>query len=640
MAVPPAHALRIVNYNIMVYPNVDVSGRNPHFRAVMAPVSPDIVVVQEMNTAAGVDSFRINVLNVLEPGQWSSAPFINGNDSDNAFFYKASKVAFLGQWAWYPNPLTNLRLVNCYRVKPAGYSAGSAELRIYSQHLKAGTAAQDKTDRRNEAAGIRDSMNAMPPGTHAILMGDFNLYTSAELAYQKLLESQADNDGRLYDPFNLLNQTQAWHDDGSFSLIHTQSPCLACPSGSYATGGLDDRFDLFLPTYNMNNGEGLELLVSTYKTVGNDGQHLNKNITDSPTIPEGAAYANSLWMASDHMPIRTDIQLPARIGVPASLALGTVIVAGSADLPVTNPAVAPADHLTYSFVAPAGFTAPGGTFNLNAGVPAALHAIGTAPGPAGSRAGTLIINTNDPDYATRPVSLTVTVLDHAAASLDSIALLTAGILDFGTHPEDGFSNQSVRVHNLGYDALHARLSLDAANIAGGAGRFSIAGGFSPALIAGVGRSYEIAFDPAGATPDSTYEAALTFTSTDEPLPGAQARPDLNVTLSARVQSGPLAAGAAAAPQFTRLYPPFPNPLEGASTVHFDLARATAARLEIFDLSGRRVTVLADRVFEPGRYALRWAGREATGAAAAPGLYFVRLSGAGVQTQTARLVVVH
>jgi hypothetical protein len=102
------------------------------------------------------------VLNVLEPGQWAAAPFDNGNDTDCGFFYKPAKVQFLGQWSFYPNPANLLRLVHVYRVVPVGYASGAAELRIYATHLKASQGFESQ--RLAEATGIRDSMNAMPPG--------------------------------------------------------------------------------------------------------------------------------------------------------------------------------------------------------------------------------------------------------------------------------------------------------------------------------------------------------------------------------------------------------------------------------------------------------------------------------------------
>jgi hypothetical protein len=237
------------------------------------------------------------------------------------------------------------------------------------------------------------------------------------------------------------------------------------------------------------------------------------------------------------------------------------------------------------------------------------------------------------------VSLSASVLDHAAASLDGGAPVTEATLDFGDHPAGAFGTVAAEVHNLGYDAQQAVLALNGAAINGGGGRFSLVGGFSPALVGGTPASCEVAFDDAGATPDSTYTASLVFQSADEPLPGAAPQPDLVVTLRARVVAAPAGAGDPERPAVTRLLAPFPNPIRGAGTLRFELAEAAEARLEIFDLGGRRVALVAERRFEPGRYAFTWDGRGAAGTTAGAGLYFARLSGAGISTHTARFALV-
>jgi hypothetical protein len=70
----PAHALRIVDYNITNYPSVQGSTRDPYFRTIFATMGADVVVVQEMEDGAGVNQFLAN-LNAVEPGQWINAPF-------------------------------------------------------------------------------------------------------------------------------------------------------------------------------------------------------------------------------------------------------------------------------------------------------------------------------------------------------------------------------------------------------------------------------------------------------------------------------------------------------------------------------------------------------------------------------------
>jgi hypothetical protein len=642
---PSAHALRVIDWNLLNYPGNSGPTRDPLYRTVLGTLAPDIIVTEETNTLAGVNEFRDNVLNTLEPGQWGSFSFAyDGNDTDCGCFYRISRVDTLGQWAFYPNPANNLRFVHVFRVRPVGYSSDAAEIRFYAFHLKASMGFESQ--RLAEATGIRDSMNAMPPGTHAFALGDFNFYksTAAEPGYAKFMESQTSNIGQLYDPLGLGNIQ--WEDNASIAIFDTQSPCkaggTACASGA-STGGMDDRFDLILPTLNWNDGQGLELLPSTYIAVGNDGQHLNKNITDAPTIPEGAAYADALIHTSDHLPVRVDLQLPAIISVDTTpIVFPTVIIGATLpqqNLSVGDVATPPAEALNYSFTGSTGFQVPGGPFSAAAGG-SNLHVIKMGTGIEGNKVGTATISSNDLDHPTEVIDLSGTVLRHAVASLDSIDPgVQSGTIDFGTQVQGNFSNQLARVHNTGYDGLQARLSVTGGTITGGDDRFSIVGGFNPSLVSGTAERYELAFDDTGATPDSTYDATLTFTSEDEPLPGAVAHNDLVITLHARLYGGPLAVGHTAPPAFSRLYPPVPNPLSFASSIHFDLANGGLTRLEVFDLSGRRVADLEDRDLSPGRYDVRWAGRDDRGGFAGAGLYFVRLTAPGMKAQTARLAVV-
>jgi flagellar hook assembly protein FlgD len=61
----------------------------------------------------------------------------------------------------------------------------------------------------------------------------------------------------------------------------------------------------------------------------------------------------------------------------------------------------------------------------------------------------------------------------------------------------------------------------------------------------------------------------------------------------------------------------------------DLAVATTARLELYDLSGRRVAVLVDGPLASGTHVLRWNGRDPSGAPAGSGVYLARLVTPGV-----------
>lgn len=634
----PAHALRFVNWNVLNYPGTTAATRNPLYRTVLAPLQPDVLITCEMVSQTGADQFLAN-LNVMEPGQWAASGFQDGGDTAQELYYKPAKLQLLGQWAFYPNPANLLRFVNVYRLKLVGYPADQGEFRVYGLHLKASQGFE--AQRGAECTGLRDSLNAMPPGTHALVCGDYNFYTALEPGFVKLIESQANNIGQLYDPLGL--QGISWQDNISMQLAWTQSPCktgdTGCAPGA-ATGGIDDRFDLIMPSNAWRDDSGFELVPGTYATAGNDGLHHNNSIMDPPTIPEGAAYAAALHGVSDHFPVKVELRVPALPSIAgAPVAFGSVIVGATATAPraVTNQASAPGEPLNYQWAAPVGFIAPGGPRSVAAGN-TSLDDIGIDTSAPGVRSGTVTLTSASSDHTVLGVSVSGTVLRHAAASLDSSGALTASSADFGTHDAGAFGPLEVRTHNLGYDALQARLRISAAGITGGDGHFAVAGS-TPQLLAGTGATFTVTFDDAGTTADSTYTAELALTTADEPLPGATAAATLSVALQARRSAGATTDAGPQRPLATLLRAPVPNPLQNESVLRFELAQGGDARLEVYDAAGRRVATLLHSSLEPGRYSVRWDGRGEGGATLGAGLYFARLSTPGVTPHAVRLAIV-
>ena len=76
---------------------------------------------------------------------------------------------------------------------------------------------------------------------------------------------------------------------------------------------------------------------------------------------------------------------------------------------------------------------------------------------------------------------------------------------------------------------------------------------------------------------------------------------------------------------------------GNTVISYRLAAAARVRLTVFDVRGRRVATLVDGPVEAGRHDVTWNGRAAEGGAAPPGLYMVRLEGAGATT-SAKLIL--
>lgn len=278
--------LTIATYNILDYSG-NSSDRNPFFRRVVHAMKPDVLIVQEMNDQAGVTSFLNNVMNVFQPHLYFTVPFNDGPDTDNSFYYRSDKVTYIG--AQYIS--TALRRIAEYTFR---HNNSSEVIKIYSLHLKASTGTDNETKRLNEATILRNHMNALPANTNFIVGGDFNIYRSTEPAYIKLTGSEADNDGRCFDPLNL---TGTWNQP-DYAIHHTQSTRKSVPSfGGGATGGLDDRFDMLLNSLSLTDN-----LIS-YKAFGNDGNHYNDSINRLPNTAVPDSVAHALYYASDHIPV-------------------------------------------------------------------------------------------------------------------------------------------------------------------------------------------------------------------------------------------------------------------------------------------------------------------------------------------------
>lgn len=95
---------------------------------------------------------------------------------------------------------------------------------------------------------------------------------------------------------------------------------------------------------------------------------------------------------------------------------------------------------------------------------------------------------------------------------------------------------------------------------------------------------------------------------------------------------PVANEPSTAPQSVRLHTPHPNPAQDRATVTFDVAEAGPVRVEVLDVLGRSVALLADGPVAAGEHTLTWeAGTLPSG------LYLVRLS-TGDAAQTQRLTL--
>jgi hypothetical protein len=91
-----------------------------------------------------------------------------------------------------------------------------------------------------------------------------------------------------------------------------------------------------------------------------------------------------------------------------------------------------------------------------------------------------------------------------------------------------------------------------------------------------------------------------------------------------------------APAF-RLAQNYPNPFNPSTTVRFWLPERRMEQLRVYDVTGRLVAILADRVYPVGTHSVKWDGTNQRGQQIASGIYFCRLR-AGSETATRKMLL--
>jgi hypothetical protein len=289
-----AATLRIVSYNCENRPNNTT--HDARFRTIFEAIGNesvnglakrlDILVMTETDTDSAVR--LTNVLNNLyNVTTYTSQTTSSVGGDRSGVIYDADTVELVGTATELPDIGTrpSLRL----QFRPVGSTAPNERFYIYTAHLKSGNGSSQRQKRADEAANIRSDADDLGQGIPIIYAGDFNLFRSAEQAWDNMLD---DGNGQAFDP---LDRPGNWHDEAVFAQIHSQDP----------GGAMDDRFDFQFITAELFDGAGIDYVPDSYHVFGNDGSHtLNRRITTGC----GAApnVLTALAAASDHLPVVAD----------------------------------------------------------------------------------------------------------------------------------------------------------------------------------------------------------------------------------------------------------------------------------------------------------------------------------------------
>lgn len=304
-----------MSYNLMKYGVTEtgctnpVSTKNTYLKTIIDYFTPDILGVCEMAPSATyVNNLKVNVLNTSGRTYFTSAalsPNTAGSNVVNMLYFNSDKLGLASQTV----ANTFLRDIDVYKLyyKSATLGVGSDTVFLYviMAHLKAGSSTSDESDRQLMATNVMSYVNSNLSGKNVILMGDLNVYSSSEDCYQTLT-NYSNPFVRFIDP---INTPGGWSGNSTFKNVHTQSTRSSTLSDCGSSGGMDDRFDQILASRGvMGDSDRVRILPSTYRAIGQDGNHFNLSVNASPTNTDvPSAVASALYVVSDHLPVTASL---------------------------------------------------------------------------------------------------------------------------------------------------------------------------------------------------------------------------------------------------------------------------------------------------------------------------------------------
>ncbi len=369
--------VNVLTYNLLNYPNANTStldgnaARAVMFRQIVEDADADIIIVQEFMTANGTSAEGISNAAILLTElnnngvlgkTYAHAPAYTGYGSTNfgflgnMLFYNANLFNFAsqsevpsinsamtnnGNVVFTPRPASHYQLT--YPKSPS-CAAQITSLDVFSAHLKAGTdaatnsAISDEARRNLGAQDIVDFItNNLSTTDNVIVGGDFNFRGDFESGYITLQNGVF---GPYVDPLNgWIRNISSQVSRYTQSTRNSNSPTN---NNGGSSGGLDDRFDLWL--YNdaiQNDTEKVSYNVGTYQTWASAGVPWNGRAGDGTS-----SIANTMELMSDHFPVYMQLQFDAPLSLcpstcPVTMHYPSPIVDGvyTAELSITSNAM-------------------------------------------------------------------------------------------------------------------------------------------------------------------------------------------------------------------------------------------------------------------------------------------------------------
>ncbi len=299
--------IKLMTYNLLNFNNYTTyctSANNSHvakagyLNTIVTNQQPDILAACEVgtNTSASYTTNYIlgNALNINGETKWLAAS-PTGSYLINGLFYDKNKFQLVSQ----PVVTTDVRDINIYKLKYLD-SEELLYLNVVISHLKAGDTPEDAADRAAMVQELMDYLHNLGNNENYVIVGDFNVYTDSEQAFQKYINPTYPNLA-FFDPVNQLGD---WNSNYSYRNYHTQSTHDDSNSDCHSYGGMDDRFDFILISSSVKDGTaGIEYKADSYWAVGQDGYRYNNSINSPTNSTLPANVISALYNMSDHLPV-------------------------------------------------------------------------------------------------------------------------------------------------------------------------------------------------------------------------------------------------------------------------------------------------------------------------------------------------
>lgn len=332
--------VRIMHYNLLNYGNYTsyctssnnfVDDKDNYLRTIIGHTLPDIFTVNEIDVLPYYHNRILDeVMNADARNYYARASSTNYANSYtmNMLYYDTRKFVLKEESVVQ----TYLRDINAYKLfyKDPNLAVhnDTAFLLCFSAHLKAGSSGSDEQERALMTGNLMSYLDDIGVSDNYVLMGDFNVYSSNEQAFQNLI-NHTNSNIRFYDPINKMGD---WNNNPYYADCHTQSTHVIS-NDCAAPGGMDDRFDFILLSSKVMNGiDHYSYVQNSYQALGQDGNRFNSSIIDPANTSVPYNVANALYGMSDHLPVLLELEVD-----PAPNGIGNSLVSYKVNFMVSNP---------------------------------------------------------------------------------------------------------------------------------------------------------------------------------------------------------------------------------------------------------------------------------------------------------------